>query len=266
MKLENFHYSISGNSQAPWLVFIHGLTGSSANWRKIIPAFEADFNILVYDQRAHGKSFAPPSGYAPEDYAGDLKFLMDSLKIKKANPVGHSMGGRTALCFTNLYPERVEKLVIEDIGPNRSEENGSLLAKRLAAIPVPFENRMKAKEYLLNDFGDPKLGMFLYTNIGEDEKGSAVWKIPMNHIIETIEIGRSTDRWFEIKGLKCPTLVIRGENSNELSREEFLTMQSMNSLVRGVEISDSGHWVHFDQPQEFIKAVQEFLASRSPSK
>jgi len=259
MELENFHYLISGAQNRPWLVFIHGLAGSSSNWRKIIPHFEGDYRVLVYDQRAHGKSFAPESGYAPEDYAGDLKFLLDSLKISKASIVGHSMGGRTALCFANLYPEMTEKLVIEDIGPGKSEVNGSQLAKRLKSIPVPFTDKIRAKQYLLNDFGDSKLGMFLYTNIVEDETGRGVWRIRMDKIIETLENGRNKDRWFELEKLTCATLVIRGELSEELSAQEFTKMQAKNHVIKGVEVSGAGHWVHFDQRLVFIEILQKFL-------
>src|ERR1700722_10818094 len=142
MTIKDFHYFISGRPQsdktAPWIVFLHGMLGSAANWRRITPAFEGDFRILVYDQRGHGKSFHPLRGYAPEDFAEDLRFLMDHLEIEKANLVGHSMGGRNALCFSGLSPERVSHLVIEDIGPEGSVKNGLELVKKLKAVPVPF--------------------------------------------------------------------------------------------------------------------------------
>jgi pimeloyl-ACP methyl ester carboxylesterase len=51
------------------------------------------------------------------DYAGDLKGILDELGWQKIHLVGHSMGGRNAFHFAGLYPERVQKLVVEDISP-----------------------------------------------------------------------------------------------------------------------------------------------------
>jgi esterase len=259
MDIKDFHIVTTNTAlKAPWLIFLHGLTGSSANWRKITPAFQDRYNILSYDQRGHGKSLKPQTGYAPKDYASDLHFIMRSMGIETANIIGHSMGGRNALSFTNLFPENVLKLVIEDIGPDYSDGND--LAKLLKSVPVPFPSKLKAKEFFLNDLGDPKLGNFLYTQIKENEKREAVWIFDINNILETIEEGQRNPQWNEIKALKCPTLVIRGERSKSLPLETFKKMISTNSHIKGVEIKNSGHWVHFDQPQAFINALNSFLS------
>ncbi|MCC6277672.1 MAG: alpha/beta hydrolase [Oligoflexia bacterium] len=257
------HFSKSGSeaAQAPWLVFLHGLMGSLANWRKITPAFESNFKILTVDQRGHGKSFKPKTGFAPEDFADDLRALFDHLGIKQANLVGHSMGGRNALCFSSLYPDRVVRLVIEDISPEGINKLGGGLARLLRAVPTPFETKAKAKSYFMNELGDPKLGMFLYTSITETPDGKADWVVPMNGILEALESAAHHSRWEELKSLKCPTLVIRGESSRELSREDFGRMMKENSKVQGIEIQGAGHWVHFDRPLEFIEALRKFLSS-----
>lgn len=116
--LENFNYSITGQgNEAPKLVFLHGVMGFGLNWRTITKVFDPYFRCLVYDQRGHGRSFHPESGYAPEDYANDLEQILEELSWNKISLVGHSMGGRNALEFAHRFSARVEKLVIEDIGP-----------------------------------------------------------------------------------------------------------------------------------------------------
>ena len=169
------------------------------------------------------------------------------------------MGGRNALCFAHLYPQFVQKLVIEDIGPEGSVNQGQLLAKMLKNIPVPFKNRKLAKEYFFNDLGDPKLGAYISTNMTVDLGGQVVWNLDLDGIIETIEKGRGSVRWNEVKDLTCPTLVIRGENSEELEISEFEKMKKINPCVVGVEIPRAGHWVHTDQPKPFIRLVKDFL-------
>lgn len=260
LALENFHYQISGASDgAPWIIFLHGLLGSSRNWLKITPAFEVNFKVLVFDQRGHGKSFKPSTGYAPEDFAGDLKFLMDELGIERSFLVGHSMGGRNALCFAANFPERVSKLVIEDIGPVGAPSLGFDLVKKLRAVPVPFSDKKLAKEYLEKNFSDPKLAMFLYTSIGLDGDGRAVWSFNLDTIVEIIEKGRGQPRWKDIEALKGSTLLIRGEKSEELPRSEFDEVLNRNKNIKGVEIAGAGHWVHFEKPAEFISEVKKFI-------
>ena len=119
---ERFHYDILGLNSEKKLVFLHGLMGRGLNWRKITPHFEKEYQILIFDQRGHGKSFHPPKGYAPEDYAQDLEDILEELGWKEVYLVGHSMGARNAMSFSAKFTHRVKKLVVEDIGPHRRGE------------------------------------------------------------------------------------------------------------------------------------------------
>lgn len=110
------------NNGKPLIVMLHGLQSSLETFTALIPQLEKSFSLLLVDQRGHGKS--PPSGtdYTAEAMAHDLKSLLDELQIKKAFFLGHSMGGRTVLGFALLYPEMVEKMVIEDMGIEKRQE------------------------------------------------------------------------------------------------------------------------------------------------
>jgi esterase len=265
MELKDFNYHLTqaknGHDQAPWLIFLHGLMGSSANWRRITPAFEPDFNILTYDQRGHGRSFKPigSENYKVEDFSDDLNFLMNELKIPKAILIGHSMGGRTALNFTYRYPQKVLKLILEDIGPSPKPATGSVLITRLKKIPVPFETRRDMQNYFVTIFDERKLGAFLATNMAPLKDGKIDWSISLTDMISMIERSRVESRWHEFESLKCPTLVVRGENSNDLSHAEYQQMLSTNSHATGVEIAGAGHWVHGDQPEVFIQKGTRFI-------
>ena len=77
--LSNFNYQILGDSSSTnKLVFLHGLMGFASNWKRIARHFESDFEILIYDQRGHGRSFHPAKGFAPEDYAQDLFEILEA--------------------------------------------------------------------------------------------------------------------------------------------------------------------------------------------
>lgn len=268
--LQNFKYELQGPDNAPKLVFLHGVMGSGANWRKITPQFQKDFRILTYDQRGHGWSFKPPSGYAPEDYSEDLRKILDELGWEKINLVGHSMGGRNALRFTHDYPHRVEKLVIEDIGPQGQPAAMEKTLAMVEMVPAPFTSKAAAKEYFLGEFkqklgGDQRahiLAQYFYTNIESLPDGQATWRFSKDAIIQSLRAGHFHPRWHEVEVLRIPTLFIRGQYSEDFPRDEYEKVIQLNSNVRGVEIPDAGHWVHYDQADEFSRVLRQFLLEK----
>lgn len=266
--LDKFYHQITGRGEdAPKLVFLHGVMGFTANWRRIAKAFEDEFRVLVFDQRGHGRSFQPAIGYAPEDYAGDLEKILDELGWQQIHLVGHSMGGRVAIHFAHENPERVTRLVVEDIGPSMYPEGVGLISRLLDTVPVPFANKREAKEWFDTEFmrlfADQSrregLAAYLYANLKENEAKQAVWRFYEPGMRESVAQGRATERWDEIEELKVPTLVVRGEHSRDLPREIFDRMLAANLLIKGVEIAGAGHWVHSDQPDAFIEALKAFL-------
>jgi esterase len=268
--LDRFHHTLTGDPAKPKLVFLHGLMGFSLNWRRIAKAFESDFQILVYDQRGHGRTTVrPATGYAPEDYARDLGEILEALKWTQITLVGHSMGGRASYSFAAQHPEKVTRLVIEDIGP-KSYDTGTgvtFTERMLNEVPVPFATKREARTWFDTDFpkifGDTPqkkiLAEYLYANLTENYHGRAVWRFYEPGVRESVEQGRAYERWDDIEALKMPTLVLRGELSTDLPRPVFEKMLKLNSLIEGVEISGAGHWIHSDRPDVFIEALRRFF-------
>ena len=124
-----------------------------------------------------------------------------------------------------------------------------------------------AKDWLTNDFlrtpfgqsGGVTLGLYLYTNLVETEVGFVDWRFSKSSILQAIQQGRGQDHWDWWKNLKVPTCVIRGQNSTDLSQSVFEQMLRTQPRARGVVIPEAGHWVHFDQPDLFAKAVIDFI-------
>lgn len=265
--LDNFNYQLVGPEHGQKWVFLHGLMGFGLNWRRIVSAFEPEHQILTFDQRGHGKSFKPLTGYAPDDFADDLHLIMDELGWDKINLIGHSMGGRNAMNFAYRFPERVNKLVIVDIGPDARPEAIAAMENLVNVAPTPFKNKLAAKEFFLNDFPrlSPQrenvqtLGSYLYANIVEKEDGTADWRFSKEAIFLALRQGRAKDRWDEYESLKMPVLVIRGSNSADLPQKVFEEMLAKNKNARGEVITPAGHWVHSDQPQKFIEVLRGFL-------
>ena len=272
--LDHFYTQITGPSDAPKLVFLHGVMGFALNFRRIAKAFENEYQVLLYDQRGHGRSFQPESGYAPTDYADDLRKILTDLGWEKIRLVGHSMGGRAAYSFASHFPEMVTQLVIEDIGPSLSVDTGSLVIRMLDAIPVPFASKAAAKEWfdtkfleIFGDEHDPKgLAAYLYSNMKENENKEAVWRFSAHGIRESIAHGRNAVSWDEIRNLKMPTLLMHGELSNDLSHETYERILRENARIEGVEFPQTGHWIHSEKPDLFIQALREFFDKKEGSR
>lgn len=264
--LENINYTITGHSDGRRWVFVHGLMGFLNNWQRITTALAPTECCLCYDQRGHGKSFQPDSGYAPEDYAQDLKDLTDALGWDRFILVGHSMGGRNVMVFASLFPEKVEKLIVEDIGPESNQSANDYYQKLLDAVPVPFSTRVEARDFFKQEFlskvvtKEPVsiIAGFLFANLIE-KNGVWDWKFSKKGILETVRIGRMKDRWAEIKSLQMPTLWLRGAETKELSSEVFQRILQSNPMIQGVEVPGAGHWIHSDKPHEFLQALKNFV-------
>lgn len=192
--------------------------GSAANWRRIIRDFEPDYEVLAYDQRGHGRSFHPTDGYEPEQFAADLRQILDEIGWDKIYLVGHSMGGRNSLEFAHQYPQRVIKMVLEDVSPGRSQMVMAKIERLLQLVPTPFATRKAAKEFFENEYpalisfySQPvALSRYFYSNIVEKPDGTADWRFSKDAILKSLHQGRNRERWDEFRALKMPTLVIRG--------------------------------------------------------
>ena len=269
--LSNFHYAILGSNTRERIVFIHGLMAFAANWRKIANRLDSEFQCLIYDQRGHGRSFKPDTGYSPEIFAEDLDKITTELGWDKFHLVGHSMGGRNAMVFANLYPHKVRTLVIEDMSPERDDNMESYYKKMLNGIPTPFTSKLAMKSFFETEFNkifsskEPPavLSTFLQANMEEKYDGLYDWRFSKNAVFEIVKEGHLQDRWLEVSSFKMPVLLIRGENSHILSRETFEKMLVVNPNIEGIEILGTGHWIHYEKFEEFVQCVRRFIASHN---
>jgi len=179
------------------------------------------------------------------------------------------MGGRNALSFAEHFSERLVKLVIEDIGPEIRPESAGKMQRLLGMVPTPFSSRKEARAHLMGPFKEAlrasnhinpdMLAQYFYMNMKEHELGVVDWRFYKEGILESTRLGRGQSAWPAVEGLSVPTLVIRGENSDELSDEVLQKMSEINPNVSAVTIEDAAHWVHSDKPEEFVSALKAFI-------
>ncbi len=190
---------------------------------------------------------------------------MDELGWREAVIVGHSMGGRNALEFAGLFAPRVKALVIEDIAPQTADTGG--IERLVNLVDTPFASREEAKKFFAEEYPrriafNPQpnvVSQFFFTNIERRENGTYDWRFAKEPLFAALRGARSEDLWGVYQNLTMPVLVVRGETSKDLTRENFDRMLQLLPGAQGREIAGAGHWVHFDQPEAFIAVLKEFL-------
>ncbi|HVW67804.1 MAG TPA: alpha/beta hydrolase [Steroidobacteraceae bacterium] len=109
---ETLAYLTMGNPAGRPVVLIHGYTDSARDWVPLIPYLSKSFHLLVVDLRGHGRSSKPDCCYTLPDFAYDIVLLLDALRIRQADIVGHSLGSLVAQTFAENWPERTGKVVL----------------------------------------------------------------------------------------------------------------------------------------------------------
>lgn len=126
-----FH-KISGNG--PAVVLLHGFLESSSMWKKLIPELSKHKTVIIIDLPGHGKSGVISETHSMELMAESVAFVLDELFIPSATFIGHSMGGYVALAFTEIYPDKVEKLVLLNSVPTEDLPERKLNRERALAV------------------------------------------------------------------------------------------------------------------------------------
>ena len=258
-----------GKFEAPVVVVLHGLRAYGQTWDRVAQVLGTQYRIVALDQRGRGKSdWGPASDYFTPNYVEDLKNVVDGLDLHKFTLLGHSMGGATSLVFSEKYPEYLEGLIIEDIGPGSSAaSNGAdRIKSELNNTPRYFTSRSDAKTFWLEarpgapeDAIEQRLKYMMIKN----EDGGMTWRYDLEGISEARldpDTSKIPDLWSPVLNVKVPTLVLRGENSDFLSREVMAEMAQRNSMITAFEISRASHYIHDDNFDEFMTRLEPFLA------
>lgn len=240
------------------LFILHGLFGSSDNWQTLGKKFAETFTVYLIDQRNHGHSpHSPVFNYSV--MSEDLLELMNDEGLDKVMLLGHSMGGKTALQLAVTHPERVEKMVIVDIGPKKYPVTNQFVVDALDKFdPQNLSSRKEAEEILSREIADIGTRQFLLKNLYWDDNQKLQWRFDFQSIKNNIKVvGETTP--MPASPIPIPVMFLKGEKSDYIFPSDIKLMQTMFPNSKLAVIPGAGHWVHADQPQAFYEKVFEFL-------
>ena len=246
----------------PPLLLLHGLFGSSSNWRSVARDLRSTHTVHSVDLRNHGASpWADAMGYV--EMADDVLQVCDRLRLKSPVVMGHSMGGKTAMALALRHPKRVSRLIVVDIAPVSYTDTLTPFAEAMrGANVVAAATRAEVQARLRQAVPDPAVVPFLMQNLVV-QNDHFDWRLNLLGISASMAQLCSFPSELLGSRFEGAVAVIAGEHSDyvtESSGVEFLPMFPRNRVEF---IEGAGHWVHADQPDAFLGAVRRALPQGS---
>jgi pimeloyl-ACP methyl ester carboxylesterase len=225
-----------------------------------------DYHCMALDQRGHGDSdWAPDVDYSISAQREDIKGFAKAAELDQFVLVGMSMGAINGLAYAIAYPETLSALVLIDAGPNvrrpgsrriRDFVNGGAEPETLEAI---IERAMS-----FNPRRDPLvLRRSLMHNLRQQSDGTWIWKYDRRRFQQMGGDQHAAERRGLADGLArvtCPTLVVRGGESDVFHDEDAERLAAGLPDGRRVTIPKAGHTVQGDNPKDLAAALRDFLS------
>lgn len=238
------------------MIILHGLYGSASNFRGLAKLYAKHWNVYCLDLRNHGASPHSDEMSYPV-MASDVIEFMNDHNITKANIVGHSMGGKTAMQIALSYPKRVNKLLISDIAPVKYEHHHSKIFKGLNAINLNQVKTRGQAELILKDYEDDAgIRLFLLTNLVRDDDGGFKWRLNLAALEHQYDYIADAPQGINYDG---ETLFVRGELSDYIDDQYVPETLEIFTNARIETITGGGHWLHAQKPKEFSEILLNFL-------
>jgi len=259
------HYLDWGAEGQPVMLLLHGLRGHSHSWDDVSAKFHQDYHVLALDQRGRGETdWAPAGDYSSDAFVADLEGFADALSLDTFILVGHSMGGRNSMAFAGRNPERLEKLVIVDIGPDLDPRGSERITRELQQVPEEFDSFEAVFEFVSeqNRFASESvLRRRLTYATKELPNGKTGWRYDLA-IREQRRHNTATpqpDLWPDLFKVTCPTLIIRGSETDTLDLGVAERMVETLSDGKLAHVEKAAHMVFEDNPEGFNQALRDFL-------
>ncbi len=247
------------------IIFLHGFTGSSLEWKFLFKKLNDGFLPVGIDMPGHGETDSPenPESYNAESIALQLDKIFTSLNFNKVILCGYSMGGRAALSYYSFCTDKTAGLILESSTPGIEEiqlRNERIKSDNLLALKIEEEGVEKFISYWFNlpMFDSLKLlPQEEYQNIlHRKNQNSGTGLI---NSLKAFGTGSMPSLWAKIKEIDFPVLLLTGEYDDKFSSIN----DRMNRIIRSSvhhTVKNCGHNVHLEKPEEFRNLVNRYLS------
>ena len=262
----DLHYLDWGGAADAPAVALHGFALNCRSWDEVAPALSDQLHWYALDQRGHGLSdrAANLADYSRDHMADDIRGFIERAALDRPIVIGHSMGGMNAMTFASRHPQALRALILVDVGPEVTVD-GAQQVRQFVAGPYEMDSLDDWVEHTHKYYpyrSKEGIRKRLAVSLRETSQGKLAKQFDERFRqaeFRGVADSRS-DIWETARALRCPTLLLHGEKSPVLKREQAERFAEAVESVRLVTIPEAGHSVAGDQPQAFAEAVRAFLA------
>jgi pimeloyl-ACP methyl ester carboxylesterase len=245
----------------PPVLALHGAAAHAHWWDPVAPRLAPRFRVVALDWRGHGRSAWPrPPAYRTEDFAADLRGVIDRLGLEDVVVAGHSMGGHAALAFAAWHPARVGRLVVLDARPHVNLERLRALQARSPRPPPEFPTPAAAlARFRVRPAATvaPPALLRAVARRGLVRLPSGRWRYRFDPACERTRV--PVDAWPLLPRIAAPTLVVRGEHSTILHRDVAERMVKAIPVAALEELPGAHHHVTLDAPRALADVLLRWL-------
>ena len=267
----------SGSEEQPsetTVLALHGLASSCHWYDLVIPLLAGTYRFIAPDQRGHGLTDQPPTGYDWRTVAGDLVSLMDHLGLERAALIGHSWGAFVALAMAAMYPDRVSRLALIDggffdwtlwPGANWESFQQRLSPRDVSGTRQEFLDRLREQ---LEECWSEQLERIVMSmvRVGADGLVRDILE-PTNHAQVLEAMWKEPSSAFYSR-VSCPTLIVAAGRRSTAGNTEFARMREEMAAAAQAAIKDctvewipdTTHDIGYHKPQELARVLRGFLA------
>jgi non-heme chloroperoxidase len=252
------HYAEEGDPTGEAIIFLHGYSDSWFSFSQVLPLLSPEYHAFALTERGHGDSDKPECCYTVDDFAADVDAFMDAVGIEEVTLVGHSGGTLIAPRVALDYPQRVNRLVLigaANMGANNEAMLG--LGEEVRALEDPVSPEF-AREFQESTIHHPIPEEFLSMAVSESLKlPTRVWRDYMEGVILT------PDHASRLGEINAPTLLVWGEQDAFFPREEQERLAREIPNAKLEVYPETGHAVHWERPEEFVRDLEAFMKETS---
>ncbi|MGY0693217.1 2-succinyl-6-hydroxy-2,4-cyclohexadiene-1-carboxylate synthase [Virgibacillus sp. FSP13] len=263
--VDDASYWYERTGEGPPVVMLHGFTGSSQTWRKIVEAWQDTFELITIDLPGHGKTNTE-TPRTMEMCSQDIKKFLNHLRLTSVHLVGYSMGGRTALTFAMMFPSYVQSLTLESSSPGLED-----VSEREKRVNHDTDLATKIENEGVTAFVDfwENIPLFqtqqnLPPNLKQEIRAErlAQSETGLSQSLLYMGTGAQPSWWGSLEQLAMPVLLIVGNLDEKFLR---LNKKMQKSLPNGrlTIVENAGHAIHVEQSDFFGKIVLKFIFQHS---
>ena len=261
-----FHYLDWGQPASPPVLMLHGFAQICHSWDFIALSLCDRFRVLAFDGRGHGDTEWPPDGdYSMEAQQRDLQAVIQALSLENVTLMGLSMGGRHSFIYAARHPDEVRSLLIVEAAPEHRRSAVENIRRFVQSVDEldSIDEFVKRVRVFNQRRSEQQIRGSLQHNLKQLPSGKWTWKYDKALRSPSQKLWTEPDLaerlWSYLADIRCPTLVVRGAESNIVSQEMAEAMRERIPDCRLATIENAGHLVPGDNPSGLLNVVGPFL-------